>query len=209
MSAHCEHLHRVMEARSRYPFDLPSDAVPLNGISLLFEEGERAHGGSRIVWIGTHTKADRLPHRLQDHLRPNKDGSILRKSIGSALLASRRDPYAEAWKLDTSARAQRLDPRVDEDRQREIEEKVTEYIRSHLSFAVLAVETAADRAFYQPKLIATVAQCSGCGPSERWLGRSSPREKIRSSGLWQVQHVGGPTFTAAEHTDFVERILTG
>jgi hypothetical protein len=38
-------------------------------------------------------------------------------------------------------------------------------------------------------LISTVASCDECNPSSNWLGRHSPKEKIRKSGLWQVNEL--------------------
>ena len=38
-------------------------------------------------------------------------------------------------------------------------------------------------------LIGTIARCKLCGPSENWLGKHSPKKKIRTSGLWLVQHL--------------------
>lgn len=206
MSRECEKIHELVNAKRRHRFPFVKEEIPDNGISVMFEEGEEAHGGSRIVWVGTHSQPDRLPGRLQDHLRSNKDGSILRKSIGGALLAARADRYAEAWELNTSSREQRSDPRVDAARQREIEAEVTSFIEDRLSFTVLPFDSVADRAFYQAKLLATIAQCSACEPSEQWPGIHSPSEKIRTYGLWQVQRVRGQPFTATELVEFMERI---
>jgi len=38
-------------------------------------------------------------------------------------------------------------------------------------------------------MISTVSLCWECRPSERWLGRWSPKEKIRDSGLWLVNEL--------------------
>jgi hypothetical protein len=46
--------------------------------------------------------------------------------------------------------------------------------------------------------ISTVSLCSECGPSESWLGCSSPKEKIRVSGLWQVNELYKTSLSQAE-----------
>jgi hypothetical protein len=54
------------------PFD--DSPIPLNGIYILFEDGEIAHGTNRIVRIGTHTGKDQLFSRLKQHfIQENKD----------------------------------------------------------------------------------------------------------------------------------------
>jgi hypothetical protein len=34
-----------------------------------------------------------------------------------------------------------------------------------------------------------VSLCQECRPTEQWLGRWSPKEKIRDSGLWLVNEL--------------------
>jgi hypothetical protein len=38
----------------------------------------------------------------------------------------------------------------------------------------------------ESKIISAISYCEECGASENWLGRFSPKEKIRKSGLWLV-----------------------
>jgi hypothetical protein len=42
----------------QFPLDLPQ--IPRNGIYILCEKGEYAHGANRIVRVGTHTGANQL-----------------------------------------------------------------------------------------------------------------------------------------------------
>jgi len=39
------------------------------------------------------------------------------------------------------------------------------------------------------KLIATLARCHECSPSENWLGRWAYNEKVRRSGMWNSEYV--------------------
>jgi len=46
-----------------------------------------------------------------------------------------------------------------------------------------------ERLSLEPKIISTISLCDECGPSESWLGMSSPKEKIKKSGLWLVNEL--------------------
>ncbi len=79
MNKVCEQLHRLFNSlpRQRFPFD--TRQIPDNGIYIMFEDGESAHGVDRIVRVGTHTGANQLPSRLKQHFgQENKDRSIFR-----------------------------------------------------------------------------------------------------------------------------------
>ena len=176
--------------RHRFPFD--AERIPQNGIYILFEKGERAHGGDRIVRIGTHTGEGQLRSRLNQHfITPNKDRSIFRKNIGRALLVRARDPFLSDWEIDLTSRAARAKHggRIDFAKQKQIEEKVSKYIRSNFSFAVIRVPTKEERLRLESRMISTVSLCEDCKPSKKWLGNSSPKEKIRESGLWIVNEL--------------------
>ena len=125
----------------RFPFDV--DRVPLNGIYVLFERGEFAHGANRTVRVGTHTGNNQLESRLCQHfLIENKDRSIFRKNIGRALLNRAHDPFLSLWELDrTSRRMRDRHGGIHLIRQRAIERTVSEYIQSHFSSSWFASTT--------------------------------------------------------------------
>ena len=105
MSELCTRLHHLSRTRMVHQHPIDTDRVPRNGIYLVFENGERGHGGDRIVRVGAHTGYNQLRSRLREHfIRENKDRSIFRKNIGRALLASLDDPYLETWNLDLTTR---------------------------------------------------------------------------------------------------------
>ncbi|MGH2609550.1 MAG: hypothetical protein ACRDHF_10750 [Tepidiformaceae bacterium] len=77
--------------------------------------------------------------------------------------------------------------------ERRIEAEITRLLREDFSFRFVVLEGQAGRMGsegLEARLIATVARCGACRPSPDWLGRYSPVEKIRQSGLWLVQHLG-------------------
>jgi hypothetical protein len=96
MSAVCTELHELLTSLPRHHFPFDASRIPLNGIYVLFEDGEVAHGTDRIVRVGTHNGDLRLSKRLIEHfVNENKDRSIFRKNIGRALLHRANDPLQQ------------------------------------------------------------------------------------------------------------------
>ena len=192
MSKTCDELHQLGSQlpRNRFPFSRSS--IPQDGIYVLFERGEPAHGGDRIVRVGMNTGRGTLPSRLKEHfITENKDRSIFRKNMGRAILNRDEDPFLQHWDIDLTTRKnrERYEHLIDKDRQREIERQVTEYIQDNFSFVTIPVRDKGRTKQLEARIISTVSLCSACGPSETWLGRHSPKLKIRQSGLWQVNRL--------------------
>lgn len=104
----CEALHEWANSLPALRFPFADATIPLNGIYVLFEHGEVAHGTNRIVRVGTHTGTGQLRSRLRQHfLVENKDRSIFRKNIGRALLNRDHDPFLPIWELDRTSRLAR------------------------------------------------------------------------------------------------------
>jgi len=202
MSKICNSLHHLFQERPlfRFPFK-PSD-IPQNGIYVLFEKGEVAHGTNRIVRIGTHTGDNQLRSRLQQHfIKENKDRSIFRKNIGRAILSRDKDPYLESWELDLTTRQAKAkyDKVVDVQQQKKVERKVTEYIQRNFSFSVFQVNDKGRRLAWESKIISTVSLCDECAPSPKWLGIYSPKSKISKSGLWNVNELYKKPLTESDY----------
>ena len=190
MSNQCQLLHESSDSCKRIRFPYDSEKIPLDGIYLLFELGERGHGYDRIVRVGTHTGLHKLPSRLTEHFMvENKDRSIFRKNIGRALLAKEDDPFLDDWELDLTKKEERdlHSERIDEQRQAEVERQVSSYIQDSFSFSVLPISGKEKRLKLESRIISTVSLCDECEGSTDWLGRNSPKEKIRRSGLWLIQ----------------------
>ncbi len=192
MSAICQKIHSHFSLLPRFSFPFDSKKIPANGIYILFEKGEKAHGTDRIVRIGTHTGSNQLPSRLNQHfLMENKDRSIFRKNIGRALLNKNKDTYAEMWERDLTTRSAKklYKDIIDIVYQQSIEKQVTDYIQKAFSFCIIQVEDKDKRLSLESKIISTVSLCEECLPSKNWLGLYSPKEKIRESGLWLVNEL--------------------
>jgi len=192
MSEICNELHLLFNDLERIQFPFDENKIPLNGIYVLFEVGEKAHGEDRIVRIGTHTGANQLRSRLRQHfVKENKDRSIFRKNIGRALLHGKGDTFLSQWELDLTSREnkEKYGHMVDLEKQASIEKAVTNHIQSQLSFVVFQVYSKEERLSLESKMISTVSLCKECKQSINWLGLSSPKTKIRESGLWLVNEL--------------------
>jgi hypothetical protein len=205
MSDLCARLHREFQQSPVFSFPFEDSAIPLNGIYVLYEAGETAHGGNRVVRVGTHTGKNQLRSRLKQHfVNEHKDRSIFRKNIGRALLNRDNDPFLDQWEVDltTSEAKRKHGPAIDRARQSAVEHMVTEVIQKRFHFAVFRVDEKDKRLELEARMIATISRCEDCGPSQQWLGLHSPKTKIRNSGLWLVNELYGEPFS---ETGFVEQ----
>lgn len=207
MSDLCKWLHEQLEQLPliRFPFKL--EELPRNGIYFFYEEGEIwGHGGSkpRIVRIGTHREGNfrsRIKeHYLLDQSRMNfdrnkpkpSDRSIFRKNIGKALLNRDKDDYLEVWDISFMTRKKRelLGYKRDMDKEKRIESSITKMLRENFSFRFIAIDEKmqnTERGRLEGSLIGTVARCKLCKQSDNWLGKHSPTQEIKESGLWLVR----------------------
>lgn len=208
MSQICNELHLLFNNLERYRFPFNEKDIPLNGIYVLFEEGELAHGGDRIVRIGTHTGNNRLRSRLKEHfIKENKDRSIFRKNIGRALLNMRKDSYIGGWELDLTTRKNKdkYFKLVDQAYQSKIENEVTKIIQKKFSFAVLEESDKKNRLLLKSRIVSEVSKCAECKASPNWIGKHSTKDKIRESGLWQENELYKKGFTQDEFEQFNNR----
>lgn len=192
MKQTCADLHRLFTRLPVHHFPFDREEIPGNGIYILFETGELAHGTNRIVRIGTHTGANQLPSRLRQHfVLKNKDRSIFRKNIGRAILNRDHDPFLAPWELDlTSSEAKRrYSGVIDRVKQQQMEAQVSRYIREHFFFVVFRVDEKDQRLAWESKMVSTVSWCMECRASEGWLGLSSPIKKICNGKLWLVNEL--------------------
>ena len=210
MSDICHKLHMLFNRLSihRFPFD--TNKIPSNGIYILFESGEIAHGANRVVRVGTHTGANQLRSRVKQHfVQPNKDRSIFRKNIGRAMLNRDQDPFLVQWERDltTKAARQNFASGIDAAKQKQIEQQVSEYMQRHFFFGAFQVDDKDQRMALESKIISTISLCSACRSSDSWLGRCSPKEKIRESGLWLVNELYKQPFSVNEHAMFQDLLI--
>lgn len=165
---------------------------PVSGVYFFFEEGELRHSTQmqRVVRVGTHrvsagSKAT-LWNRLRNHRGTlnglgNHRGSVFRLHAGAAM--ANRDPalFLPSWGKGGK-------PKQEE---QILERCVSEYL-GQMSLLYLAIDDptgpASDRAYIERNSIGLLAGKGGLVdlPSPAWLGLSSPDQRIRLSGLWNL-----------------------
>ncbi len=171
-------------------------AWPRNGVYFFFEPGEyRSRDGEpRVVRVGTHgvsrgSKAT-LWNRLRTHRGTsnglgNHRSSIFRLHVGAAIAAKDTSLAVSSWGVGQAA-----NPAVRRKEQR-LERAVSSYIGT-MSILWLAIKDkaspASDRAYIERNLLGLLVGKAGSVdlPSANWLGRFSPDERIRNSGLWNL-----------------------
>lgn len=180
-----------------------------NGLYFFYEQGEHSpHApGGRVVRIGNHPRAqDRLVGRLNDHFnsRPGaKNFSVFRRYLGGAQL--RREnldnpclqpaPGHGHWEKQDG----RPCPRC-----ADVELAISQLLSSAFTFRCVRIDNLAERNILEKRLIATMAACPVCQPSETWLGHHAYPKLVRSSGLWNVQYVGERPMTGRQLRRFEE-----
>ena len=195
---------------------------PKRGVYFFMEPGEvRSHSGHgpRIVRVGTHAlkagSGATLWKRLYQHKGIARSGggkhrgSIFRLIVGTALI-ERDATDCDSW----DDRRGNAPPEVLE-RELPLERAVSRVI-GDMSFLWLAVGDEpgpkSQRGFIERNAIALLSNY-GKSPvdpsSDSWLGSYCTREKVRTSGLWNSNHVDesyDPTFldTLASLIDRVE-----
>jgi len=222
----CKWLHEQLEQLPLVEFPFALNRLPRNGIYFFYETGENwGHGDNRprIVRVGTH-KDGNFRSRIAEHflfdeskmnfnsLKPAPhERSIFRKNIGRALLKKREDEYLQTWEIDFTSREKRvkLGHLRDIQKEKELETKITEILRLNFSFRFIELNVQAQRMGakgLESSLIGTLAHCKLCRPSNTWLGSHSPKEEIRKSGLWQVQHLKSQPINEKDKKTILEAI---
>ncbi len=171
-------------------------AWPESGVYFFFEPGEYRCGGDepRVVRVGTHgvsrgSKAT-LWNRLRTHRGTssglgNHRSSIFRLHVGAALAAKTPSLAVASW-----GKGQVAEVNI-RSKEEGLERAVSKYIGT-MSILWLAINDeaspASDRAYLERNLIGLLVGKAGPVdlPSANWLGRFSPDERIRNSGLWNL-----------------------
>jgi hypothetical protein len=210
MSELCKWLHGQLEQLPppiKFPFTL--EQLPENGVYFFYERGEIwGHGENkpRIVRVGTHRNGN-FKSRISEHYcldeskmdfdkahpKPS-DRSIFRKNIGRALLKRDNDDYLQIWEIDfiKSKNRKLFGDRRNTIKEKTIESTITKILRERFSFRFIIIDNLTERMGskgLESSLIGTLSHCKLCKPSEKWLGNYSPKQQIRNSGLWLVQHL--------------------
>jgi hypothetical protein len=201
---------------------------PDRGVYVFLEPGEtRATSDQRrVTRVGTHAVSEGSSTTLWDRLKQhygtgsgsanhphggNHRGSVYRKRVGESLI-ERYDLRADYPDWDERWAAIERDRDQVRDEEYVLERRVSTYIREQ-PFLWLDVDDEpgadSDRAYLERNAIALLSNYGRDAVDPRpdeWLGMSCRSEKIRESGLWNVDHVAeeyDPDFldVLADHVD--------
>ncbi|EJN58797.1 hypothetical protein [Halogranum rubrum] len=196
---------------------------PDRGIYLFLEPGETRTPSDqpRVTRIGTHAISAGSKTSLWDRLKQhygtgsassnhphggNHRGSVYRKRVGEALIEKHalHDDYPSWDDRWSSLSRERDDVRGEE---YIMERRVSAYIRDQ-PFLWLDVDDQpskeSDRRYIEENALALLSNFEKESIDPRttdWLGRHSRSERIRQSGLWNVNHVD-----EAYDPDFLDRL---
>lgn len=183
-----------------------SHAWPQRGVAWFYEKSEaRSDSGTgpRIVRVTTHALKPELNSSLWERLAADKAGthrqSPFRTLVGLALRDMMGNPEPQSWGRGADAAAasrERKQPvAVIEKQEAALEAAVSMYL-GQMPFVFLAVNDppgpSSARAFIEKNSVALLSNYARAivdAPSAAWLGRRCGREKVRQSGLWNVNHV--------------------
>lgn len=162
-------------------FSFPAEPVlPMNGIYVMLD---KRSDPVRIVRVGTHevTSPNGLLSRVFNHMVSSKNRSILRKHIGSALLADNPKKLAK-WlvKKEKGDAATEL--------------AVTKYMEEHIEVGFLPVNDLKVLEDAEKYLISVVALATVTDPEliaarSDWLGNRCDEATVAEYGVWNDDHV--------------------
>ena len=182
----------------------PKEAPFENGLYFFYQDGELSKHAPKgcVVRVGNHPRSqDGLQQRLQMHYNGNKNSSVFRKSLGGAIIRSSNPndpclapaPGKGHWEKQDAKACPQCRP---------VENEVSHLLQSKFCFRCIRIDDVELRNQLERKLIATLAQCPTCIPSDLWLGRYAYSEKVQRTGLWNSDHVDGPTMDSEDMAAF-------
>lgn len=177
---------------------------PRRGVAFFFEKTElREDGTPRVVRVATHALKAGLNSSLWERLAADQGGahrqSPFRMLIGLGLLDLTGNAGVPSWgrgpDAATAARERRMPQDQVEKLEAAVEAAVSLYV-GQMPFVFLDVPDepgpGSARAFIEKNAVALLSNYARPPidpPSAAWLGRRCGREKVRQSGLWNLQHV--------------------
>ena len=203
-------IHEEVSKLPRYRFDYSTEINVKNGLLVVFEDGEKYGEYDRIVYVGINKKSGRLPGRVQEFISGKKDGVVLRKYIGEALLLRDKDPYVRIWAKDGSSpeKLRRIGTFYDPKKEATTEKRVSSYLKKHMSFSVIEINNSKNRTLAQNGLVTTLKDAYSRYPiSTTWLGRYNPDLKIRTNALWMKGNDQARPFSEDELSYFLTEVI--
>ncbi len=124
-------------------------------------------------------------------------GVVMTVIFGTGMLPSEKAPY-EKRNLYNKKR--------DIVKEKYYETKASDYIRKNMRIAVIKIDDASKRLPYEEAIIASLNKTKDFNSSSNWLGKNSPIEEIRMSGMWLSEGLNSNVLTAFKQDDLIELI---
>ncbi|MCX8182614.1 MAG: hypothetical protein N3D12_05800 [Candidatus Methanomethyliaceae archaeon] len=186
-----EEIH-ILTANKGRLFRGPSDLLPINGIYVFFEAGQKILINSkeynRIVRIGINERPNNFRSRIRGHYHGNIEGSVFRENVGWALLESKGKRPMERFRTKREYKKQNSSG--------PLEKEISDYFSKFLTFKAFQITYSkledyerimigAFSIYYQYKILKKELDLSN------WLGlyTYSQQDKIKRSGLWNSEGV--------------------
>ncbi len=175
-----EKIYSFLRKLPMFDYSYKAKNLPENGIYFFYEEDETYEINGvvtdRIVRIGTCDKDNNFRIRIRNHYKGNKNSSVFRMHIGSAIIKKdkRKDINLNEWmKHGTSTN-------------KDIEELINKTFKEKFRFRCIPIESKDKRVQLEKKLIATLSGWN-YPSSKEWIGHYAKRKNIRSIGLWNIK----------------------
>ena len=203
-------LHSIFNKLTRYKYPYVEADIPQNGIYVLFEKGEKFKDFDRVVRVGSHTGANRLFERINEHyIGDDHRDSIFRKHLGRCFLTlDEKTDYIKNWDLKIKRREDKAKnlSKINWELERQYEQRITDHVQQNFTFVVVPdLLEKQNRLRLEKGIIATLARAAEKLSSSNWLGNYHPDTKIRTSRLWNVQHLSDPRLKEEEIALIIEK----
>ncbi len=155
----------------------PDDNIPLNGIYLFYEKGEKINGKPRIVRVGINTEDGNFKKRIHSHYKGSHKNSVFRKHVGYAILGQEgvNDKIRNEWYNEKG-------------KFKDMEHNVDRYFNGSFTYKTIEIAQKNLRSQIEQQWIQLLSFHPKNKPSKTWLGKYG-KEPISSSGLWNINHV--------------------
>jgi hypothetical protein len=182
----------ILTSNKGFLFRGPSNTLPLNGLYVFFEVGQKIVINSkeynRIVRIGINEKPNNFRSRIRGHYNGNIEGSVFRENVGWALLESYGKKPLQSYRTKKNYRKQNSGGAL--------EREISNYFARSLSFKAFKIDYG-KLAMYEKTLIAAFSLYYQYKTFQKeldlrnWLGLHSysKQERIKRSGLWNSEGV--------------------
>lgn len=183
-------IHRIVQTLPKYNY-LTIDQVPFEeGVYFMVDKNEEFCGYPRIVRVGTHKGDGRLKKRLGQHfMTEDKNGSILRKYVGSALLSQNKDDYLKIWEYNSRSTKvyKQWQSDININKERATELRVSKYLRESINFYCIDIKQSAERLKFKESVLRSLYDDESFRATESWLGGFNPELHIGTYGLWNEE----------------------